>query len=414
MNLKQTRLHLLEKPENLGSRAKTGVSMHCHTLHSKELLDFIPYYAERIPVVSHFWEKECQSYLKKEGKKLPNFTTGYWTPPLTGAQVFESEAEQMHKAGLDAIVSITDHDEIAANLEINQHIANDLAPISMEWTVPFEDAFLHVGVHNLPLERAAAITEQLLAYTVAGTKTPDNQRLHEVFAMLDEVPEVLIVLNHPIWDIEMIGEKRHLAMLKNFVREHGKWIHAFEINGFRAWAENKAVIEMAETLGFPLVSGGDRHCCHKNTAINITDAKTFAEFAHEIRVDKHSEVVLMPEYREPLAFRQAASIAEILNNYPHFPEGRQRWFDRVHIDAEDGLGVRPLSDHWKIGGPKWLRRVMRAISVLSHQNMRPAFRLLMKRQDVVPRRTAFNTIPQIKIDAPAIERNANFSMRSKV
>lgn len=384
MNLKQTRLHILHKPKDLSATAKTGVSLHCHTQHSKELLDFIPYYAAKIPVVSYFWEKECRRYLEREGKSLPNFTTGYWSPPLTGSEVYESEKEQMNRAGLDAIVSITDHDCISANLEINEKIANDTAPISMEWTVPFEYAFLHVGVHNLPPERAVEITEQLLAYS-AATENPDNQKLHEIFALLNETPEILVVLNHPIWDIEMIGDERHAALLKSFIAEHGRWIHALEINGFRSWSENKAVMEMAETLGYPLVTGGDRHCCQTNTVINLTDAKTFAEFAEEIRVDKYSEIVLMPEYREPLHARQAASIAQIVKNYPEFPVGRQRWFDRVHIDAEDGLGVRPLSDHWKGGGPQWLRWVMWTIGVLNHKSVRPAFRLAMKREDTVPR-----------------------------
>ena len=392
MNFKKTRLHILHQPKDLGAQAKTGVSLHCHTQHSKELLDFIPYYAERIPVVAYFWEKECRRYLEREGR-LPNFKTGYWSPPLTGRQVFESEKEQMNRAGLEAIVSITDHDCIAANLEVNEQTPNAQAPISMEWTVPFEYAFLHVGVHNLPPERAVEITERLLEYTA---QTADNEQLHEIFALLDELPQVLIVLNHPVWDIEMIGDELHLKLLKNFINEHGRWIHAFEVNGFRSWSENKTVIEMAETLGFPLVTGGDRHCCQTNTVINLTDAKTFAEFAEEIRVDKHSEIVLMPHYREPLNARQVASIAQILKNYPEFPVGRQRWFDRVHIDAEDGSGLRPLSYHWKGGGPQWLRWAMRTIAVLSHRTMLPAFRLAMKREDIVPIQTGvLKSLPAI-------------------
>lgn len=386
MNTKQTRLHILHQPENLSRIAKTGVSMHCHTRHSKEMLDFIPYYAERIPVVSYFWRRECARYLAREGKKLPNFSTGYWLPPLIGEEVFDSEKQQMNRAGLDAIVSITDHDSIAANLEINERTANAQAPISMEWTVPFQYAFLHVGVHNLPPDRAAAITAELLAYT-AETEFPDDEKLREIFALLNEIPEVLVVLNHPIWDIEMIGDALHWKLLGNFLAEHGRWLHALEVNGFRSWSENKAVIEMAETLGFPLVTGGDRHCCHANTVINLTDAKTFAEFAEEIRVDKYSQIALLPEYREPLAARQIASIAQILHNYPQLPEERRRWIDRVHVDAEDGGGVRPLSAHWQGGGPHWLRRAMRTVGVLSHKSIRPLFRLTMKKEDVVPRQS---------------------------
>ncbi|MCV4639621.1 hypothetical protein OFB62_30435, partial [Escherichia coli] len=76
--------------------------------------------------------------------------------------------------------------------------------------------------------------------------------------MLNEIPQVLIILNHPLWDIEIVGQQRHEILLRNFIKTHGKWIHAFEVNGFRSWSENKAVIELAESLGIPVVTGGDR------------------------------------------------------------------------------------------------------------------------------------------------------------
>ncbi len=382
MNLKQTRLHILEKQKNLGTAAKAGVSMHCHTLHSRELLDFLPYYAEKIPVVSYFWKRENRRYFEREGKELPDISNGFWSPPLPADEVFRSEKDQINSVGLDAMVSITDHDCIDANLALNAAQPNSNAPISMEWTVPFQYAFFHVGVHNLPPQRAAEITMHLLAYS-DSPGDPDNARLHELFGLLNEIPEVLIVLNHPVWDIEMIGEALHIESLEDFVNEHGHSLHAFEINGFRSWSENMKVIRMANDLGFPLVSGGDRHCCHANTVINLTNAKDFSEFVREVRVDGYSEVVLMPEYREPLASRQLASIAQILGHYPGFPEQRQRWTDRVHIDIKDGSGMRPLSFHWKGGGPKWLRKSMRLIGILGGKTFRPAFRLAMKSEDVV-------------------------------
>lgn len=380
----------MHKPKNLGKRAKTGVSLHCHTLHSRETLDFIPYYAERIPVVSYFWEKECRRYLGREGR-LPNFDNGYWSPPLTGEQVFQSEKDQMNKAGLEAIVSITDHDCIDANIGLNEQIPNSLAPISMEWTVPFEYAYFHVGVHNLPPERAVEIRDRLLDYTF-NKEIQNNEKLHEIFSMLNEIPEVLVVLNHPVWDIEMIGEELHMALLKKFLPEHGKWIHALEINGFRSWSENKATIEIAETLSFPLISGGDRHCLHQNTMLNLTASKTFAEFAEEIRVDKYSQVAVMPEYHVPLPLRQVRSMSQILGNYPDFPVGRQRWVERVHVDLNDDAGVHPLSHHWKDGSPKWAGWLTRVLGTLSHERLASIFRLSVKRQDILPK--------QLKIRRP--------------
>jgi len=383
MNLKQRRLHILDKAKNLGKEAKTGVSLHCHTEHSKEMLDFVPHYAAKIPIVSYFWEKERQRYSGREGREL-NFSTGYWSPPFTGHEVYRLEKEQINGMGLEAVVSITDHDCIDANLQVGEQNNPAQAPISMEWTVPFEYAFLHVGVHNLPPERAVEITEQLLDYTFSK-ESPNDEKLREIFALLDEIPEVLIVLNHPLWDIEMVGQQRHEDLLEHFIEEHGKYIHAFEINGFRSWSENKTVMELAESLNMPLVTGGDRHCGKANTVINLTNAKTFAEFAEEIRVDKRSEVVIMPEYRQPLHSRQLGSIVEILKHYPEFPEGRRRWFDRVHFDTGDGFGLRPLSVHWKRGGPKWLRWAVWTTSILGHKSMRPAFRLAMKHEDIVPK-----------------------------
>lgn len=389
MNLKQTRLHILHQAADLSKEAKTGVSLHCHTRYSKEMLDFVPHYAEQIPIIAHFWRKERDRYLKNKGKAV-DFSTAYWSPPMPEQEVFNIEKKQINDCGLEALVSITDHDCIDANLKICDQPENARSPISMEWTVPFEYGFFHLGVHNLPKASAVEISKQLLDYTFNEEKKNDAE-LREIFAMLDSLPEVLVVLNHPLWDIEMVGKEKHKVLLDSFISEYGKWIHAFEINGFRKWSENKAVIEMAESLGIPLVTGGDRHGCKPNTVINLTNSKTFAEFAEEIRVDKRSEVVIMPEYRQPLQSRQLQSFSEILKLYPEFPADRRHWFNRVHYDT--GGGLRPLSDYrWKhFGGPIWLQLAIKTLGVLGNPAMRPIFRLAMKRKDRVPKQSAVNS-----------------------
>ena len=141
---------------------------------------------------------------------------------------------------------------------------------------------------------------------------------------------------------------------------------------------------MAEALGYPLVTGGDRHGCKPNTVINLTNSKTFAEFVEEIRVDKHSEVVLMPEYRQPLHSRQLQSFSEILKDYPEFPNGRKQGFDRIHIDAGDGKGVQKVSIHWKDGTPKWLQWAIWTLAVFGSPKMRPFFSVARKKKDRVP------------------------------
>ena len=400
MNLKQTRLHILHQPKNLSSTAKTGVSLHCHTQYSREMLDFVPHYADKLPIISYFWSKERERYIKREGSP-PDFSSGYWSPPLTPQEVYNLEKKQMNEVGLDAITSITDHDSIDSNVIINEQTDNGKAPISLEWTVPFDYGFFHVGVHNLPKQDAVQLTKTLLDYTF-NKENHSPEKLNEMFTMLSEIPEVLVVLNHPIWDIEMVGKERHALLLKNFLKEHGRHIHALEINGFRSWSENKAVIEMAEALGYPLVTGGDRHGCQPNTVINLTNSQTFAEFAEEIRVDKRSEIVLMPEYKQPLHSRQLQSFSEILKNYSEFPEGRQKWFDRVYFDIGDGEGVRQLSVHWKRGGPTWLRWAIGILRVLGSPKMRPVFSLARKKYDRVP-----EDITKTKFEIPDLQEIAN-------
>lgn len=385
MNSKQTQLHILHKTEDLSKKAKTGVSLHCHTESSKEMLDFVPHYANKLPIIAFFWRRESENYIKREGEAI-DFSTAFWEPPLDAFDVFRIEQDQMNNVGLEGIVSITDHDSIKSNLQILKKEDNKKAPISLEWTVPFEYGFFHVGVHNLPKERADELAKALLSYTFSGDKEPNKEKLHELFKMLNEIREVLLIVNHPLWDIEIVGKKRHKMLLEGFLKEYGKWIHALEINGFRSWSENKGVIDLAEALDFPLVTGGDRHGCKPNTVINITNKNTFDEFVEEIRIGKKSEVVLMPEHKQPLHWRQLQSFSEILTNYPKFPEHRRRWFDRIHFDIKDGKGLVPLSVHgWERGGPAWLRAAVWTLGFMGSPTIRPLFAITRKKKDRVPK-----------------------------
>lgn len=387
MNLKLTRLHLLDKTSDLARDFKSGVSLHCHTQHSREMLDFVPHYAAQLPIINYFWERERRSYIEREGKGI-DFSEGFWTPPLSAAEVFNLERGQINRIGLDAIVSITDHDEIEGSKQVRRELGNPQnAPISLEWTVPFEEGFFHIGVHNLPENRADQITADLLDFTFAKKRRLvfSENRLDELFGLLNEIPEVLVILNHPLWDIEMIGKERHRELLKSFVEKHGQWIHAFEANGFRKWSENKAVLEMADALGFPVVSGGDRHGCQCNSVVNLTTTKTFSEFAEQIRVDKHSQVVLMPHYRQPLKWRQLQSFAEILKNYPEFGDERRHWQSRVFMKIDE-RGAKPLSFFWLEGGPRWLKMATWTLGAFGSSAARPIFNMLVNRKDRLPKR----------------------------
>lgn len=400
MNLKLTRLHLIEKNNRLPQSFKSGVSLHCHTQHSREMLDFVPHIAAKLPVISMFWERERQRYLKREGKGI-DFTAAYWTPPLSAQKVYDIERQQINEIGLDAIVSLTDHDDIAAGQSVRcEHEHGKDAPISLEWTVPFEEGYFHVGVHNLPENRADGIAKDLIDLTFAekGGLEFEANRLDALFAMLNEIPDVLVVLNHPLWDIEMVGDARHKILLDGFIAKHGSWIHAFEINGFRTWSENKAVLEMADALGFPVVSGGDRHGCQPNSVVNLTTSRSFGEFVEQIKNDKFSQVVLMPHYRQPLLWRQLQSFAEILRFYPDYEAERQHWTGRVHAQIDE-RGPKPLSFFWVRGVPKWLNAATWTLGALGSPVARPVFRLVTPRRDVVPRSFAALQLTEKEIEA---------------
>lgn len=383
-----TRMHVYERQGGFRGGFGAAVSLHCHTYHSKEILSFIPHYAAMIPVVSRLFKGEMDRYLTLHGKTI-DFSHAYWTPPVSPGQVFEIETLQIEKElCLPALVSITDHDDIEAGLHLQVLDSINRIPISLEWTVPYGQGLFHLGVHNLPAESATELTRELMKYT---RRAEDAMELSDLLTLINESPDTLIVFNHPLWDIELIGSKEHADGLKAFLSEHGHQIHALEINGFRSWHENKGVMRLAEDLDLPVVTGGDRHGCRANTLLNLTRAKTFADFAAEIREDSHSDVLLMPEYRESRIARTFEVVADVLRHYPRHPLGRGKWTDRIFIDINDGLGVCPLSRHWKIGGPAWVRASLWCLRMLGNHKVQPALRLALAQEKIAGERVSYES-----------------------
>jgi hypothetical protein len=397
MGFKHTRLALFEgKSSTQGHRS--AVSLHSHTRHSRENLAFIPHYVSRAPFLSKLFQKWTDRYYEVYGHEV-DFSKGYWTPPLSAPQVYESEREQIEReVGLQAMVSLTDHDDIEASSQVQVLDESKEVPISLEWTVPFAEGFFHVGVHNLPHDRAAELMKELAAYT----SHPDETRLTELFMMLDELPDTLVVLNHPLWDIEFAGAERHEALLKAFLEKCGEWIHALEINGYRTWQENKGVLRLAEELGYVVVSGGDRHGCDANAVLNLTRAEALPEFIAEVRRDKRSEITLMPEYLEPLLARQLKGCADVVRLYPDYPVGQQRWIDRVYFDIN---GVHPLPHYWpRKGAPIWVKRIVKGLCAAGSYPIQPMLRLaLFNRKRTTRREIAGESRPSLYIQETQLD-----------
>ena len=180
------------------------------------------------------------------------------------------------------------------------------------------------------------------------TAHPGDARLTEILAALHREPNVLVVFNHPMWDLYLIGKEKHQFLVNEFLQKNGVFIHALELNGLRNWDENRAVRRLADKWNMLLLSGGDRHGVEPNANVNLTNATSFTEFVHEVRREKRSNVLFLEQYAEPWKHRILQSTIDAIRHYPDFPQGSRSWDDRVfHPDAR-GV-VRPLSELWPKG-----------------------------------------------------------------
>lgn len=347
---------------------RCGVSLHSHTMHSREWLGRLPTYIRRLPVISAIAEREVGKMHLYDGS-IVDFRRAFWTPPLSPREALALETQQIESMlGLRALVSLTDHDNIEAGMHLQLIPEASAAPISVEWSVPYQETCFHVGVHNLPHECAPTWMEEFGKYTAS----PEPTRLRKLLLELQELPRTLVVLNHPFWSAEGSDPKKHRVWLTRFLEEYGDVIHALEINGLRSRSENRAVKELGSAFDLPLISGGDRHGSEPNATLNLTTAGTFEEFVEEIRQDRYSKILLMPQYFESLKLRLFAEAWQILAEAPG-EFGRRNWTARVFYITKEGV-ARPASDLWGQEGPRFMKRVHWIMGLVANPWFRPAIR----------------------------------------
>jgi hypothetical protein len=361
--LPQSQISCLWKQPDIARKYRTAVSLHSHTNQSKESLLFIPAFAEKWPLLRWALKKQC-----KKSCRPVDFSKAYWTPPLPPKLAFDLESNQIESdLELLSLVSLTDHDSIGAPTALRQMPAPVQIPFAVEWSVPYEGAIFHLGIHNLPESQAHLIMDDLAAYT----REPSAPRLMELLAALHDIPEVLIVFNHPHWDQYCLGQATFRNFVDKFLKAHIEFVHAFELNGMRGWTENKSVIELALAWQRPLISGGDRHGCEPSAALNLTCAGSFAEFVQEIRLQQQSHIVFMPQYSELLGIRFMQTVIDTIRDYPDHPVGSRRWDERVfHMDFQAGYH-RPLSVLWK-APPAFLGRIFTVFRMVENAPVRHA------------------------------------------
>ena len=352
-----------------------GVSLHSHTNQSKETLDFIAELSNDWGVlqpVMRWAERRC---LRTSGIR-PDYARSYWTPPLTPRLAFDLERTQIEdKLQLPAMVSLTDHDDIQAPMLLRSLASARQIPVSLEWTVPYGATSFHLGIHNLPSATGAQWMRRMEEFTAIPVAERPAKLLREMLAELDELPGALIVFNHPLWDLYRIGDVKHRLLVNDFLAVYGQFCHAVELNGMRNWDENREVAKLAAQWNQVLISGGDRHGVEPNANLNLTRARSFTEFVHEVRRDRQSHVLFMPQYAEPWKHRILNSTLAAIRNYPDFPEGSQRWDDRVfHPDAEGNS--RQLSELWRGGrAPVYLSAVLAFVRLLGAAPLSSGLRL---------------------------------------
>ncbi len=347
-------IHLQWKNAAAAGQFRTGVSLHSHTLHSRESLDFIYRAASGAPLLATVIRHGAALYRKRHGQTL-DLTRGWWTPPLGAHDAWLLEKTQIETLDRNAMVSLTDHDNIDAPVSLQVLDECRGTPISVEWTVPFGPTFFHLGVHNIPASNARDLWAAMDRYR----QSPKQAELAELLGALASIPEVLVVFNHPLWDETGIGQAEHRMFAIEFLRRYGSSLHALELNGLRPWKENKAVIAFARERQKPVISGGDRHAIEPNALVNLTNAETFGEFAQEIR-EGSSNVLILRHYREPYPLRIFHNMVDILRTYERHANGWTHWSDRVFYLWHDGQ-ARPLTELFGDRTPGAVRLFVRAM-----------------------------------------------------
>ncbi len=356
-----TRISYLWKNARAADGFVSGVSLHSHTNRSKETLDFIAKLANEYSYFRSILaseEKRCRTHHRLQ----VDYARSYWTPPLTPRLAFDLESKQIAESlQLQPLVSITDHDDIQAPMLLRTVASARHIPVSVEWTTPFgKDQAFHLGIHNLP---SGSGVDWMRAFE-EFTRTPSDARLTEMLSALHDLPNVLIVFNHPLWDLYKIGDDLHQQRVEEFLTQNGHAIHAIELNGLRNWKENRRVTELGARWNRLLISGGDRHGLEPNANVNLTKAANFSEFVDEIRREQRSHVLFMPQYAEPWKHRIMKSTIDAIRDYPDFPEGSRRWDERVFHPDMNGVD-RPVSQLWPDGqAPAYMRAVLHLVRML--------------------------------------------------
>jgi hypothetical protein len=350
---------------------RSAVSLHSHTNQSRESLSFLAGMLRSNRFLKMWLDSRDRRCERESGLTL-NLERAYWTPPLNGRLALELEQRQIESMGLRAMVSLSDHDTIEAPMLLRVVPELGDTPISVEWTVPFGESKFHIGVHNLPGDQAREWMVRLRECTALR----DDRAGCAMLGELHSLPGVLLIFNHPVWNLYALPVERFQFEVDRFLQSANRFLHAFELNGLRGREENQRVADLAMKWNQLLISGGDRHGCEPNANLNLTHALDFEEFVSEIRDERRSTVLFMPQYEEPMVLRLFQNFLDIIREYPEFAEGERRWDERTYHPNHAGAHA-PLYQLWPNGMPSFFRKVFGAASLMEHRQVRETMRSMI-------------------------------------
>ena len=211
---------------------RTGVSLHSHTSCSEETLKFVHIFLAALPWGARVMQRYERICAKNYGLTL-DFERAFWRPPMLPKMAFELEAGQIGRMGLEPLVSITDHDTIEAPMLLRTVPSARHIPVSVEWSAPFGDTEFHLGIHNLPSADGPEWMRRFAEYTAEANAArcceeeygarveAMDKRLLAMVRELDATPGVLVVFNHPVWDLHEVGEAAHRREVMRFIAAMG-------------------------------------------------------------------------------------------------------------------------------------------------------------------------------------------------
>ncbi len=227
--------------------------------------------------------------------------------PLTPEEVLRQETAAAAALGYDEVIlGLTDHDEVAGSVELCRAHPEWPHRIAAgeELSIRFDGYLFHLGITGMSADSAESLHARL-------KEAAHSDRLDDVFEML-AAAECLVVFNHPLvpW-----GKNRQNGIpARELLDRYGWAIHALEYNGMRSRRENDAVLDLARSVGKPVIGGGDSHLLLASSVLSVSRCASYEEFAAEVKAG-HGVTLIAPPFFAPLGWKLFLRVLYFIAQY---------------------------------------------------------------------------------------------------